>query len=110
VRYKQTVLGAAWAVFQPLLLMGVFWLFLGQVAKVPTSDLPYGLFVFAGLLPWFLFATAVNGAANSLLDSERLISKVYFPRLAVPFGAAGPAVVDFAVGLAALAGLPLPAP
>ena len=103
IRYKQTILGAAWAVFQPLLLMGVFWLFLGQVAKVPAGDLPYPLFVFAGLLPWFLFATAVSGAANSLLDSERLISKVYFPRLAVPFGAAGPAVVDFAVSLAALA-------
>jgi lipopolysaccharide transport system permease protein len=97
VRYKQTVLGAAWAVFQPLLLMTVFWLFIGKVAKVPTGELPYALFVFSGLVPWFLFSTTVTAAANSLLDSERLISKVYFPRLAVPFAAAGPAFIDFAL-------------
>ncbi len=102
VRYKQTVLGAAWAVLQPLLLMTVFWLFLGKVAKVPTGDLPYPLFVFSGLVPWFLFNTSVAAASNSLLDSERLISKVYFPRLAVPFAAAGPAVIDFTLTTALL--------
>lgn len=97
VRYKQTALGAAWAALQPLLLMTVFWLFLGKVARVSSGELPYALFVFAGLVPWFLFATTVSSAANSLLDSERLISKVYFPRLAVPFATAGPAVIDFTV-------------
>lgn len=103
VRYKQTVLGAAWAVFQPVLLMTVFWLFLGKVAKVPAAtDVPYSLFVFAGLVPWFLFSTTVTAAANSLLDSERLISKVYFPRLAVPFAAAGPALIDFTLTTALL--------
>jgi lipopolysaccharide transport system permease protein len=102
VRYKQTVLGAAWAVFQPLLMMAVFWLFLGKVAKVEAGPLPYPLFVYAGLLPWFLFSTAVTGAANSLLDSERLISKVYFPRLVVPFGAAGPGLIDFGVAMLVL--------
>jgi lipopolysaccharide transport system permease protein len=97
VRYKQTVLGAAWALFQPLLLMTVFWLFLGKVAKVPTGELPYALFVFSGLVPWFLFSTSVSAASNSLLESERLISKVYFPRLTVPFAATGPAVIDFCI-------------
>jgi lipopolysaccharide transport system permease protein len=103
VRYKQTALGAAWAVFQPLLLMAVFWLFLGRVAKVPAGELPYPLFLFAGLLPWFLFATAATSAASSLINSEQLITKVYFPRLVIPFGATGPAVLDFAVSLMALA-------
>jgi lipopolysaccharide transport system permease protein len=105
VRYKQTVLGAAWAVFQPALMMTVFWLFLGGLAQAGAGPVPYPLFVFTGLLPWFLFATTVTGAANSLLDSERLIAKVYFPRLLIPFGAAGPGLIDFAVGLTALVGL-----
>lgn len=97
VRYKQTALGAAWAVFQPLLMMAVFWLFLGRLAKVPAGDLPYALHVFSGLIPWFLFSGTVGPASVSLVDSERLISKVYFPRLTVPFAAAGPPLVDFLV-------------
>jgi lipopolysaccharide transport system permease protein len=105
VRYKQTVLGAAWAVFQPVLMMTVFWLFLGKVAKLPTGSLPYPLFVYAGLLPWFLFSSSVTAAANSLLDSERLITKIYFPRLAIPFAASGPALVDFTVATVVLFGL-----
>jgi lipopolysaccharide transport system permease protein len=102
VRYKQTVLGVAWAICQPVLLMSIFWLFLGKVAKVPTGELPYALFVFSGLIPWFLFSTAVSAASNSLLDSERLLSKVYFPRLAVPFAASGPAVFDFCITMVLL--------
>ncbi len=97
VRYKQTVLGAAWAVFQPLVLMGLFALYFGRVASVPTGGVPYPLFAYAGLLPWFLFATAVSAAGNSVVDSERLVSKVYVPRLLIPLGAAGVAVIDFAI-------------
>jgi lipopolysaccharide transport system permease protein len=97
VRYKQTVLGAAWAVLQPAMMMVVFTIFFGRMAKVPTGGLPYPLFAFAGLLPWTFFATAVANAGNSVVGSERLITKIYFPRLAVPFSAVGAAVVDFAI-------------
>lgn len=97
VRYQQTLLGAAWAVFQPALMMAVFWLFLSRVAGVPAGEVPYPLFVFAGLLPWYFFANAVGGAANSVVDAERLVSKVYFPRLVIPFAATGPALLDLIV-------------
>lgn len=102
VRYKQTALGAAWAVLQPLMMMVVFTVFFGRVAKLPTGDLPYPLFSFAGLLPWTFFATAIASAGNSVVAAERLISKVYFPRLAVPFAAAGAAVVDFVIAFGML--------
>jgi lipopolysaccharide transport system permease protein len=97
VRYKQTVLGAAWAVLQPGLTMAVFALFLGRLAHVPSDGFPYPLFVYAGLLPWSFFATAVTCAGNSIVDSERLITKVYFPRLAIPFAAVGAALVDLTI-------------
>jgi len=100
VRYKQTLLGAAWAVLQPALMMVVFTIFFSRMAKVPTAGYgpdEYPLFVFAGLLPWTFFSTAVANAGNSLVASERLITKVYFPRLAVPLAAVGAALVDFAV-------------
>src|SRR5947209_3118228 len=84
VRYKQTVLGVAWAVLQPTLMMVVFSFFFGKLAGLPSGGQPYAVFVFAGLLPWTFFATAIVSAGNSLVDSERLISKIYFPRLAVP--------------------------
>src|SRR4051812_41368760 len=96
VRYKQTLLGAAWAVLQPVMMMVVFTVFFGRLAKVPAGNLPYPIFVFAGLLPWTFFATAISNAANSVVGSERLITKIYFPRLAIPFAAVGPAVIDFA--------------
>lgn len=106
VRYKQTALGVAWAVLQPLALMGLFALFLGRTAAGPTADgLPYPLFAYAGLTAWFLFATAVSAAGNSLIDSERLLTKVYFPRLLIPLGAAAVAVVDYLVAAVVLAGL-----
>jgi lipopolysaccharide transport system permease protein len=102
VRYKQTVLGAAWAVLQPALMMVVFTVFFGRLAKVPSGDLPYPLFAYAGLLPWTFFATAIANAGNSVIGSERLITKIYFPRLAVPFAAVGAAVVDLAVAFGLL--------
>lgn len=105
VRYKQTLLGAAWAVLQPLLMMLVFTLFLGRLAGVQTPSTPYPLFVFAGLLPWNFFATAIAAASQSVVGSERLITKVYFPRLAVPFAAVAAALVDFVVALVLLGAL-----
>jgi lipopolysaccharide transport system permease protein len=97
VRYKQTALGAAWAVLQPLMMMVVFTIFFGRMARVPSGGVPYPLFALAGLLPWTFFATAVANAGNSVVGSERLITKIYFPRLAVPIASVGAAVVDFAV-------------
>jgi lipopolysaccharide transport system permease protein len=102
VRYKQTLLGAAWAVLQPALMMVVFTVFFARMAKVPAGNLPYPLFVYAGLLPWTLFSTAISQAAQSVVSSERLITKIYFPRLAIPFTAIGVAVVDFLIALGML--------
>ena len=96
VRYKQTALGAAWAVLQPLMTMIVFSLFFGRLAGVPSGGLPYPLFVFAGLLPWTFFANAISGAGQSVVGSESLITKVYFPRLIIPIAAVGAGLVDFA--------------
>jgi lipopolysaccharide transport system permease protein len=102
VRYKQTLLGAAWAVLQPALLMIVFTLFFSNLVHVDSAGLPYPVFVYAGVLPWTFFATALANAGNSVIGSERLITKVYFPRLAIPFAAVGAAVVDFAIALGLL--------
>lgn len=102
VRYKQTVLGAAWAILQPAMMMVVFSIFFGRLAHVDTGGLPYPLFVFCGLLPWSFFATAVANAGNSVVGSERLITKVYFPRLAIPFASVAAALVDFAVAFGML--------
>ncbi len=97
VRYKQTVLGAAWAVLQPALMMVVFTIFFRRLADVSSGDMPYPIFVYAGLLPWTFFATAIANAGNSVVGSERMITKIYFPRLAIPFAAVAAAVVDFLV-------------
>ena len=102
VRYKQTLLGAAWAILQPLLMMVVFTIFFGRMAGVSSGDVPYPLFAYAGLLPWTFFATAIAAAGNSVVGSERLITKIYFPRLAVPFAAVGAAVVDFVIAFGLL--------
>jgi lipopolysaccharide transport system permease protein len=102
IRYKQTVLGAAWAILQPMMMMVVFTIFFGRMARVPSGDLPYPLFAYAGLLPWTFFATAIAAAGNSVVGSERLITKIYFPRLAVPFAAVGAAVVDFIIAFGLL--------
>jgi lipopolysaccharide transport system permease protein len=104
VRYKQTVLGAAWAVLQPALLMVVFTLFLGRMANLGSDDsMPYPLFVYVGLLPWTFFATAVANAGNSVVGQERLVTKIYFPRLAIPFASVAAGVVDFCCALGLLA-------
>src|SRR3954468_7159594 len=84
VRYKQTVLGFAWAIIQPVMLMLVFSIFFGRLARMPSDGHPYPIFVYAALLPWTFFANAINASANSVLGSSHLISKVYFPRLIVP--------------------------
>ena len=102
VRYKQTVLGAAWAVLQPFATMVVFSLFLGRVASFGAGDLPYPLFVFAGILAWFLFANAITAASQSVVGNQALVTKVYFPRMLIPLSAAGTAVVDFAIGFVLL--------
>jgi lipopolysaccharide transport system permease protein len=107
VRYKQTTLGAAWAVLQPLATMVVFSLFFGRMAGVPTGGLPYPLFVLAGVLPWFFFANAVASAGQSVVGNQNLVTKVYFPRLIIPMGAVGAGLVDFAVSFALLLGLML---
>src|SRR5262245_13445835 len=85
VRYKQTVIGVAWVVLQPLLSMGVFTLFFGRLAKLPSDGLPYPLFYFAALAPWTYFSTALSSAINVVVDNQRIITKVYFPRLILPF-------------------------
>lgn len=107
VRYKQTLLGVAWAVLQPAMMMVVFTVFFSRLAKVPSNNFPYPVFVYAGLLPWTFFATAIANAANSVVGSEQLVSKVYFPRLIVPFASVGAAIVDFAVAFSLLIGLML---
>jgi lipopolysaccharide transport system permease protein len=107
VRYKQTLLGAAWAILQPTLMMVVFSVFLGKLAGLPSGGFPYPVFVYAGLLPWTFFATALANAGNSVVASEQLITKVYFPRLIIPFSAVGAALVDFAMAFLVLFGLML---
>lgn len=104
VRYKQTVIGVAWAVLQPLLLMAILTLFLGRLTGIRPDDVPYHIFVLAGLVPWALFAQGLTAAANSLVDSAPLLTKVYFPRLLFPISAVGSHLVDFAIGVALLAG------
>src|SRR5678810_4239 len=84
VRYKQTALGAMWAILQPFLTMLVFSVFFGRLAKVPSDGVPYPLFAFAALVPWTFFSTAVSQSGNSLVGSANLIKKVYFPRLVIP--------------------------
>jgi len=107
VRYKQTLLGAAWAVLQPFLTMVVFSIFFGWLAGLPSDDLPYPLFTYAGLLPWQLFAYTLTESSNSLVNNQRLIAKVYFPRLVVPISAALSGLVDFGISFLVLLGMML---
>jgi len=102
VRYKQTVIGAAWAVIRPFLTMMVFTIIFGKIARLPSQGAPYALLVFAGLLPWMLFSTALADASNSLVNNANLISKVYFPRLIVPAATVIVSLVDFLISLAIL--------
>jgi lipopolysaccharide transport system permease protein len=105
VRYKQTVLGAAWAVIQPFFAMVVFSVFFGKLAKVPSDGLPYPIFAYTALLPWQLFAHALTESGNSLVASQQLIKKVYFPRLAIPIAAVLAGLVDFAIAFVVLLGM-----
>lgn len=105
VRYAQTVLGATWAVLQPLLTMAIFSLIFGQLAKLPSDGIPYPIFTFTALLPWQLFAFSLTNASSSLVSSEKLISKVYFPRLVIPIASVLPGLVDFAISFLVLMGM-----
>ena len=105
VRYKQTALGAAWAVIQPLVTMIIFTYFFGKLAKMPTEGAPYPIFVYAALLLWTFFSNGVTSAANSLIGNSNLITKVYFPRLIIPSAAVGAGLLDFAIAAVLLVGL-----
>lgn len=102
VRYKQTAFGAGWAILQPVLLMLVFSAFLGRIEGIGTAGVPYPLFALAGLVPWVLFSQSLNGASNSLVNSQNLISKVYFPRLLLPLSAVASFIIDFLIAAAVL--------
>lgn len=107
VRYKQTALGVAWALLQPLFTMVLFSVFFGRLAKVPSDGIPYPLFSFSALVPWTFFSTGLLLASNSLVGSANLITKVYFPRLTVPVGAVLSGGVDFALAFVLLLGMML---
>jgi lipopolysaccharide transport system permease protein len=107
VRYKQTALGAAWAIIQPVMTMIVFSVFFGKLAKVPSDGIPYPVFAFAALLPWQLFAFSLTESSNSLVGSQNLITKVYFPRLVIPLSSVLAGIVDFAIAFVVLLGLML---
>lgn len=102
VRYKQTVLGAAWAIIQPVFTMIVFSLFFGKLAKIPSDGVPYPIFAYAALVPWTFFANALNQSSNSVVASANLVRKVYFPRLAIPISSVVSGVVDFTIAFAVL--------
>src|SRR5213596_2970238 len=102
VRYKQTVLGAAWAIIQPFFMMVVFSLFFGRLAHVPSDGISYPVFAYCALLPWQLFAYSLIESSNSLVANERLITKVYFPRLVVPISAVLGGLIDFAIAFVIL--------
>jgi lipopolysaccharide transport system permease protein len=102
VRYKQTVIGVAWVVLQPLLTMGVFTLFFGRLAKLPSDGLAYPVFYFCALVPWNYFATALQSCTSVVVDNQRVITKVFFPRLVLPLSAVVSGLVDFAIGFVVL--------
>jgi len=105
VRYKQTALGAAWAILQPFLTMVIFSIFFGRLAGVPSDGIPYPLFTYTALLPWQLFSHALTESGNSLISNQQLITKVYFPRLAIPLSAVLAGLVDFGIAFLVLLGL-----
>ncbi|CAN5858354.1 ABC transporter permease [soil metagenome] len=105
VRYKQTLLGATWAIMQPLFTMLIFTLLFGKLAGMPSDGIPYPIFAYVGLLPWTFFQAAVTNSSNSLIGSSNLITKVYFPRMIIPGAAVGAGLVDFAIAFIILVGL-----
>jgi len=107
VRYKQTLLGGAWAILQPVLTMIVFSVIFGYLARLPSDGIPYPIFTYAALVPWQLFAHALTQSSNSLVMNRQLITKVYFPRLIIPIAAVLAGLVDFGIGFIVLGGMML---
>jgi lipopolysaccharide transport system permease protein len=107
VRYKQTAIGAAWAILSPLLTVLIFTLVFGKMAKIPSNGLPYALFAFSGVLPWSYFAQALTRSSGSLVSNSQLITKVYFPRLTIPISAVTTPALDFVLSLLPLFGIML---
>jgi len=105
IRYKQTALGAIWALIQPLFPMLIFTLFFGRLAKMPSDGIPYSVFAYAALLPWTYFASAVGNSSTSVIGSSNLITRVYFPRMIIPAAAVMAALVDFAIAFVLLGAL-----
>ncbi len=105
VRYKQTVVGVGWAILQPFLTMVVFTLFFGKLAKIPSNGIPYPIFYYAGLLPWMYFANAMTSTTNVMVQNQRVITKVYFPRLILPLSSVVSGLVDFAISFVVLIGM-----
>jgi len=105
VRYKQTILGAAWAIIQPFFTMVVFSLFFGRLAKMPSDEVPYPVFAYAALVPWTFFANALSNSTSSLVGSANLLRKVYFPRLVIPMSAVLVGAVDFVLAFVVLLGM-----
>jgi lipopolysaccharide transport system permease protein len=101
IRYKQTAIGAAWAVLQPLMTMLIFSLFFGKLAKIPSHGLPYPIFYYSALLPWMYFSGALQNATNVVVEQQRVITKVYFPRLVLPLSAVVAGLLDFAIAFGA---------
>ena len=107
VRYRQTAIGVAWVIIQPLMTMGVFTLFFGRLAKLPSQGLPYPVFYFAALVPWTYFAQALTNCTNIVVTNQYVITKVYFPRLILPLSAVTSGLVDFSVGFAVMVAMTL---
>lgn len=107
VRYRQTVIGALWAIVQPFLTMVIFSIFFGRLAKMPSDDISYPIFTFAALVPWTFFANTMNQASNSLVNNAEMIKKIYFPRLTMPIASMLAGLVDFALAFVVLIGMML---
>src|SRR5882672_10544962 len=102
IRYKQTAIGVLWVVLQPLMTMGVFTIFFGRLAKLPSEGLPYPVFYFAALVPWTYFAQALQNCTTIVVANQQVITKVYFPRLVLPLAAACSGLLDFVIGFAVM--------
>ncbi len=107
VRYKQTVIGAAWAVIQPFFTMVVFSLFFGKLAKIPSGGIPYPIFYYSALVPWMYFAGALQNATNTVVEHQKVITKVYFPRVILPIAASLSGLLDFGIAFVVLLGMML---
>src|SRR5947199_6152801 len=105
IRYKQTVIGAAWAIIQPFMTMVVFSLFFGSLAKMPSYGLPYPVFYYSALLPWMYFSGALQNATNVVVEQQSVITKIYFPRLVLPLSAVVSGLLDFGIAFAVLLGM-----